>query len=60
MGRVDITYNARVCQFYIPSGKVNISVDSCSTRRNCITHGKTELDAAGFIRADENDKRAPA
>ena len=23
-------------------------------------HGKTELDAAGFIRADENDKRAPA
>ena len=25
-----------------------------------IYHGKTELDAAGFIRADENDKRAPA
>ena len=24
------------------------------------SHGKTELDAAGFIRADENDKRAPA
>ena len=23
-------------------------------------HGKTELDAAGFIRAEENDKRAPA
>jgi len=23
-------------------------------------HGKTELDADGFIRADENDKRAPA
>jgi len=22
-------------------------------------HGKAELDAAGFIRAEENDKRAP-
>ena len=27
---------------------------------NDFLHGKTELDAAGFIRADENDKRAPA
>ena len=43
MGRVDITYNARVCQFYIPSGKVNISVDSCSTRWNCITHSHHDV-----------------
>ena len=29
-------------------------------QRGAECHGKTELDAAGFIRADENDKRAPA
>ena len=44
-------------QHHIPISHIWTVVDSEWKHR---VHGKTELDAAGFIRADENDKRAPA
>ena len=43
MSSVNVTYNARICQLNIPSGKVNVSVDSCSTRRNCIAYSHHDI-----------------
>ena len=40
--------------------QVQVQIPAELFSRLCAYHGKTELDAAGFIRADENDKRAPA